>query len=44
MGQWPNMTCLAGASLVIASVVGIALEEKMNSETDCPPPRDTDSM
>lgn len=31
MGQMPNLLCISGASLVILSVVGIAVEEKLKN-------------
>ena len=30
LGQYPNATCIGGAVLVIASVLGIAVDEQMN--------------
>jgi hypothetical protein len=29
MGQYPNAACIGGAVLVLASVVGIAVDEKL---------------
>ena len=31
MGQYPNAICIGGAVLVMGSVVGIAIDEKLNS-------------
>ena len=30
MGQYPNSTCIGGAALVMASVIGIAIDEKFH--------------
>jgi hypothetical protein len=30
MGQYPNAICIGGAVLVMGSVVGIAIDEKVN--------------
>ena len=33
MGQIPNATCLGGAILVMVSVIGIAIEEKLHNDS-----------
>lgn len=33
MGQIPNATCLGGAILVMVSVIGIAVEEKLHNNS-----------
>ncbi|TRY71642.1 hypothetical protein TCAL_03122 [Tigriopus californicus] len=41
LGQYPNLTCVAGAFLVMLSVVGIAIEEKLQGGSHRGPARDT---
>ncbi len=32
LGEWPNLLCVAGATFVMASVMGIAREEKKTED------------
>lgn len=43
LGQYPNLTCVAGALLVMLSVVGIAIEEKLQAGRHRRPATDANS-